>query len=76
MAKPRTGDRGLVGEIGTVKKALAPDGKVFVHGELWFARSASTLAEGTKVRVVKMDNLTLEVEPVDSNFSEKGKGPE
>jgi len=76
IAKPRTGDRGLVGEIGTVKKALAPDGKVFVHGELWFARSASTLAEGTKVRVVKMDNLTLEVEPVDSNFSEKGKGPE
>jgi membrane-bound serine protease (ClpP class) len=76
IAKPRTGDRGLVGEIGTVKKAIAPEGKVFVHGELWFARSAFTLAEGTKVRVVKMDNLTLEVEPVDSNFSEKGKGPE
>jgi len=64
MAKPRTGNRGLVGEIGIVKKALEPEGKVFVHGELWFARSATPIAAGTKVRVVKMDSLSLEVEPL------------
>ena len=34
MSKPRTGTKGLIGEIGIVKKALAPEGKVFVHGEL------------------------------------------
>jgi len=65
ISKPKTGSRGLVGEIGIVKKALAPEGKVFVHGELWNARSDKTVAEDTKVRVVNVVNLMLEVEPMD-----------
>ncbi len=65
MSKPKTGDRGLVGEIGVVKKKIAPEGKVFVHGELWFAKARSSLEEGTKVRVVKMENLVLEVEAIE-----------
>ena len=65
LSKPKTGDRGLVGEIGVVKKKISPEGKVFVHGELWFARSDSPLEEGDKVRVIKMDNLVLEVEPLE-----------
>ncbi len=60
--KPTTGSRGLVGEIGIVKKALKPEGKVFVHGELWNARAAEPLDENVKVRVVKVVNLILEVE--------------
>jgi membrane-bound serine protease (ClpP class) len=55
----------LGGEIGLVKKALAPEGKVFVHGELWNARSEQTIAEGEKVRVVNVMNLMLEVESPD-----------
>jgi membrane-bound serine protease (ClpP class) len=65
MAKPRTGTRGLVGEIGKVKKALTPEGKVFVHGELWNAKAEKAIDEGTKVRVVNIVNLMLEVEPLD-----------
>ena len=38
VAQPRTGAAGLVGEVGVVKQALAPEGKVFVHGELWRGR--------------------------------------
>jgi membrane-bound serine protease (ClpP class) len=56
---------GLVGEIGVVKKALTPEGKVFVHGELWNARAKEPLDENVKVRVVKVVNLILEVEAVD-----------
>ena len=67
MAKPRTGTRGLVGEIGKVKKALTPEGKVFVHGELWNAKADKAIGEGTKVRVVNVVNLTLDVEPVDEH---------
>ena len=67
MSKPKTGLKGLVGEIGVVKKALAPEGKVFVHGELWNARSDKTLEEDTKVRVVNVVNLMLEVEPADES---------
>jgi membrane-bound serine protease (ClpP class) len=64
VSKPTTGAGGLVGEIGIVKKALRPEGKVFVHGELWHARAKEPLDENVKVRVVKVVNLFLEVESV------------
>jgi membrane-bound serine protease (ClpP class) len=67
ISKPTTGSRGLVGEIGIVKKALKPEGKVFIHGELWNARAEQPLDEGVKVRVVKVVNLILEVEPLDDS---------
>jgi membrane-bound serine protease (ClpP class) len=67
MSKPRTGTKGLVGEIGIVKKALTPEGKVFVHGELWKARAQKEIGENVKVRVVNVENLLLEVEPQDEN---------
>ena len=62
-AKPRTGDRGLFGEIGVVRQKVDLEGKVFVHGELWFARAREPIEEGQKVRVTGVDNLVLEVEP-------------
>ena len=67
MAKPRTGSKGLVGEIGMVKKALTPEGKVFVHGELWNAKAEKAIDEGVKVRVVNVVNLMLEVELLDEH---------
>jgi membrane-bound serine protease (ClpP class) len=69
ISKPKTGSKGLVGEIGVVKKALTPEGKVFVHGELWNAKSEKEIAEDIKVRVVNVVNLTLEVEPVENRSS-------
>lgn len=65
ISKPKTGARGLVGEIGVVKKALMPEGKVFVHGELWNAISKNSIQEGAKIRVLRVVNLVLEVEAVD-----------
>lgn len=64
-SKPSTGSRGLIGEIGIVKQTLAPEGKVFVHGELWNATAKEQIDEGIKVRVVNVDRLILEVEPVE-----------
>jgi membrane-bound serine protease (ClpP class) len=66
-ARSRSGAEGMVGEIGVVKKALNPMGKVFVHGELWHATAASPLSAGTRVRVKRVRNLLLEVEPVEKN---------
>jgi len=63
-AKPKTGIAGLVGEIGIVKQAVKPEGKVFVHGELWNATSKVVIKKDEKVRVVNVVNLVLEVEPV------------
>ncbi len=68
--KPRTGTRGLTNEIGVVKKDLEPEGKVFVHGELWNARSQRPLPVGTKVRILGVENLMLEVEPLEAPTEE------
>ena len=73
MSKPRTGTKGLVGEIGIVKKALVPEGKVFVHGELWNARSDQEIDENEKVRIVNVVNLMLEVESADQTPAEVKK---
>jgi membrane-bound serine protease (ClpP class) len=62
VAGARTGRQGLIGEIGSVRQTIAPEGKVFVHGELWKARSAAVLEVGCKVRVVGVEGLTAIVE--------------
>ena len=67
ISKPTTGSTGLVGEIGIVKKALAPEGKVFVHGELWNARAKGPIDKDAKVRIVQVVNLILEVEVINQN---------
>jgi membrane-bound serine protease (ClpP class) len=65
LSKPKTGASGLVGKIGVVKEALMPEGKVFVHGELWQAISKDPIETGAKVRVLNVVNLVLEVEVVE-----------
>jgi membrane-bound serine protease (ClpP class) len=63
-ARPASGREGLVGEIGTVSHELAPSGRVFVHGESWGAvSSAGTIPGGARVRVVRVEGLTLVVAP-------------
>ncbi len=58
------GPEELVGATGTVREALAPEGLVFVDGALWRARfRAGMLEPGASVRVVRIDGLTLQVEP-------------
>ena len=59
-----TGSQGLVGETGVAQTALSPQGKVFVHGELWDAVASSTLPVGQLVLVRRIDGLTLEVDPL------------
>jgi membrane-bound serine protease (ClpP class) len=56
-------DGGLLNEIGLAWTALAPDGKVFVHGEYWDALSSAPVDAGGKVRVVSVDGMRLRVEP-------------
>jgi membrane-bound serine protease (ClpP class) len=59
-----TGREGLVGEVGRVVEALAPRGKVFVHGEYWYARADGPVAAGTEVEVVAVDGMHLAVRPL------------
>jgi membrane-bound serine protease (ClpP class) len=59
-----TGAQGLVGETGVAQTALSPQGKVFVHGELWDAVSSSEIPLGQLVTVREVDGLMLRVDPL------------
>ena len=64
-AQVTTGREGMIGEIGIARTALGPDGKVFVHGELWNATAQAAIAEGARVRVAGVNGLHLVVEPAE-----------
>jgi membrane-bound serine protease (ClpP class) len=58
-----TGSQGLIGEIGLAQTELSPQGKVFVHGELWDAFSSAHIVSGQAVIVRQVDGLRLRVDP-------------
>jgi membrane-bound serine protease (ClpP class) len=61
--KAYTGKEGLIGEIGTAQTDLNPEGKVFVHGELWNAEAVEPVARGSKVKVIRvLDSLKIRVD--------------
>jgi membrane-bound serine protease (ClpP class) len=58
-----TGKQGLIGEIGVARTPLSPEGKVFVHGELWNAISSEPVPVGGSIVVNRVSEMTLEVAP-------------
>jgi len=61
--KPLTGTSGLIGEVGQVKEWSNTEGRIFVHGELWWATSEEPLSPGDKAVVQNVQGLTLMVKP-------------
>jgi membrane-bound serine protease (ClpP class) len=57
----KAGKEGLVGEIGIVQETLDPEGKIFVHGELWKAVSREKIEVNEKVEVEAIQGLLLKV---------------
>lgn len=60
--KPVTGLAGLTGEIGTVKSWDGHAGHIFVHGELWKAKSKDELHTDDKAKVISVKGMELTVE--------------
>jgi membrane-bound serine protease (ClpP class) len=61
-----SGVEAMIGEIGIARTPLGPDGKVFVHGELWNASANGDIAAGSRVRVKRVEGLRVIVERADS----------
>src|SRR5574337_958483 len=57
--KTTTGAEGLIGQIGTVRTPLKPEGSVLVGGELWSAQCEEGAEPGNKVRVRAVKGLML-----------------
>jgi membrane-bound serine protease (ClpP class) len=61
-AKPTHDLAALVGQVGEAKTKVAEEGSVFVAGELWSAKSATPIAAGSAIRVIRRDGFVLIVE--------------
>jgi membrane-bound serine protease (ClpP class) len=62
--KSVTGEEGMIGEAGVATTDIHEDGKVMVRGEYWNASSSQVIPAGSKIRVVKVEGLKVEVERV------------
>lgn len=66
LKRPFSGAEGLLGEEGETRSRVnGQGGQVFVHGEIWKAVCSRPLPPGTKVKVVGVKGLLLEVEPLE-----------
>ena len=63
-ARPSTGRESLAGRLAYARTDIAPEGMVFVEGELWNAYTEDgSIASGRPVRVVATEGLKLRVRP-------------
>src|ERR1700681_72137 len=63
----QTGREALIGALGTTRTELAPQGMVFLLGELWKAETAgAAIPAGQPVRVVGVSGLLLDVRAADA----------
>jgi membrane-bound serine protease (ClpP class) len=60
--KSVTGGEGMIGEEGVAATDIHTEGKVQVHGEYWNASSEKPIPAGSRVRVLKVHGLKIEVE--------------
>jgi membrane-bound serine protease (ClpP class) len=67
FATPTIGRENLLGTVGVAVGNVNPEGIVLVDGAKWHARTnrATPLADNDQMRVVAIDGVTLEVEPLE-----------
>lgn len=67
-----SGKDSIIGGIGTAMQAFSGEGKVWLEGEAWAARSSVAIDRDQHVVVRALDGLTLDVEPLaDQNANDE-----
>ncbi|MGI9247724.1 MAG: NfeD family protein [Woeseiaceae bacterium] len=64
-----SGQESIIGGVAKAMEDFMGDGKVWLEGEAWHARSAVPVSKDQEVVVRAMDGLILEIEPVVSTAS-------
>jgi membrane-bound serine protease (ClpP class) len=54
----------MIGLVGVVVSRIAPNGKVFIHGEYWNAYSEEVIDEGEEVEVIEIKGLKIKVKKI------------
>ena len=63
-ARPKHNVDALIGHVGEAKTHILEEGTVQVDGELWSATSSHPIPINSRVRVVRREGFTLQVEKV------------
>ncbi|MGH8495226.1 MAG: NfeD family protein [Gammaproteobacteria bacterium] len=66
--KPVTGTEEMLGALAVADADFTGQGRVRLYGEVWNARTLSPVRRGQQVRVVAVDGLMLDVEPVSASL--------
>jgi membrane-bound serine protease (ClpP class) len=64
--KKTAGPESVVGKVGTAVEDLNPSGRIFTHGEYWFASAVSPIKAGEKVKITSIRGLELTVDKIGS----------
>lgn len=74
FSTPTIGRESMIGEMGSAKTGIDPEGVVDLRGGTWRARTnrATPIPAGERVRVVAIDGLLLEVEPETGGAKDAG----
>jgi membrane-bound serine protease (ClpP class) len=65
LRKPQGGKEGMSGEEGRAVTDVLAEGTVMIRGEYWSAFSERPIEKGSRVRVIRVENLRVEVEPIE-----------
>lgn len=61
-----SGEQEMIGLVATAREDFQQEGQVWVRSEIWRGHSTKPVRKGDKLRVVGLNGLVLEVEPLDS----------
>ena len=64
MRKHFTGPEAMIGAETEALTDISHEGKVFLEGQYWKATSASPIKKGAKVKIIKVEGLSLIVEEI------------
>jgi membrane-bound serine protease (ClpP class) len=70
-----SGTRRMIGAFGEVIAFAGAEGWAAVDGERWRVRAAQPLHAGQRVRITRIDGLTLDVSPITQVTNSEG-GPQ
>lgn len=65
------GSEAIVGRMGSAMEDFHGDGKVWVEGEAWAARSKLPIAKNQAIIVTALDGLTIEVKPAPATATQQ-----
>ncbi|RMF93743.1 MAG: nodulation protein NfeD [Candidatus Schekmanbacteria bacterium] len=63
-AKVKTGFEGMIGNNAVAETDILKEGKIYIHGELWNAKSDEKIAKGETVKIIGREGMVFKVRKI------------